>query len=368
VRYRPYGKTGWKVSRLGFGAMRLPARGGKVNLAESVRLMHRAFDHGVNIVDTLCFYCGGLSETAVGRAVKGRRDKVFIQTKCQTYKPLEKGETWGTRFLATLKAMKIEYLDAYLMHSLTMDVFEKVGEQFVEAMQPFLRDGRLRFLGFSSHDTPENIAKFVKTGVFQVMLVQYNLIESDKARVLGMAHRRGIATAVMGPVGGGRLVGPPDFVDAKLARRGFATPEIALRYVFSNPNIDVAFSGMNTPEMVDQNARVASLRNPLSSEAGKRLAAKFRRKARRAKLFCSGCRYCMPCPAGVNIPRNLALLSNARLYKAVEWARNEYKSMKPEMRASNCKACGKCLKKCPQKIPIIDRLKEVVEELEACAS
>ena len=364
MRYRSYGKTGWRVSRLGFGAMRLPTRSGKVNLAESVRLMHQAFELGVNIVDTLCFYCGGLSEKAVGMAVKGRREKVFIQTKCQAYKPLEKGETWGNRFLATLKAMKTDYLDAYLMHSMTWDVFEKVGEQFLEAMTPFLRDGRLRFLGFSSHDTPENIAKFIKTGAFQVMLVQYNLIESDKARVLRMAHRRGIATCVMGPVAGGRLVGPPDQVDAKLAARGCATPEISLRYVFSNPNADVAFSGMNTPEMVAQNARLAALRNPLSPEAGKRLAARFRRKARRAKLFCSGCRYCMPCPAGVNIPRNFKLLGTARLYQAHEWARGVYNWMKPEQRASNCKACGKCLKKCPQKIPIIDQLKEVVEELE----
>jgi len=364
MRYRRYGNTGWKASRLGFGAMRLPQRAGKVNMAGSVRLLHRAFELGVNIVDTLCFYCGGLSEAVVGKAVRGRREDIFIQTKCQTYKPLADGETWGDRFLAALKALGTDYLDAYLMHSLSMDVFEKVGRQFLDAMQPFLRDGRLRFVGFSSHDTPANIATFIRTGMFQVMLVQYNLIESDKARALGMAHRRRMATCAMGPVGGGRLVGPPAGLDTNLARRGFASPEIALRYVFANPNVDVAFSGMNTSEMVDQNARVASLARPLSPEAGKRLAANFRRKARKAKLVCSGCGYCMPCPAGVNIPRNFELLSAARLYHARDWARGCYKWLKPEARASNCKACGRCLDKCPQKIPIIEQLREVVRELE----
>jgi len=363
MRYRAYGNTGWKASRLGFGAMRLPTRAGKVNVAKSVRIMHRAFDLGINIIDTLRFYCGGMSEMTVGKAIKGRREKLFIQTKCQGYKPLEDGETWGDRFLATLKELKTEYLDAFLLHSLSMDVFEKVGEQFIDAMQPFLRDGRLRFLGFSTHDTPANIAALIKTGAFQVMLAQYNLIESDKARVFGMAHRRGMATGVMGPVAGGRLVGPPEGIDTQLSRRGFATPEIAMRYVLANDNIDVAFSGMNTFEMVEGNARVASSRKGLSPEARKRLAAAFRRKARKAKLFCSGCGYCMPCPEGVNIPRNFSLLSTAKLYGAAEWAKTVYQWIKPEARASQCKACGKCLKKCPQKIPIIDQLKAVEREL-----
>jgi len=362
MQYRPYGNTGWRASRLGFGAMRLPTRGGKVNLAASLRVMHRAFELGVNMIDTLCIYNGGGSEPTVGKAVKGRRDRFWIQTKCQCYIPLARGETWADRFRAALAALNVDTIDAYLIHSLSRDVYDKTAEQFVEQMQPFIRDGRLRFVGFSSHDTPANIATFIRSGLFQVMLVQYNLIERDKARVIGMAHRRGIATCAMGPVGGGRLAGAPAGLDSKLARSGLTSPEIALRYVFANDDLDVAYSGMGTIEMVEPNARVASQRKGLSADACRRLTETFRRKARKVKLFCTGCGYCMPCPAGVDIPRNLGLLAAARLYEAREWGREHYRWIKPEARASACKQCGRCLKKCPQKIPIIERLEEAARD------
>jgi hypothetical protein len=338
--------------------------GPEVDVRKSVRVMHRAFDLGVNMVDTLCFYHEGMSEPTVGKGVKGRRHKVWIQTKCQAYKELAKGETLADRFLVALKALNVEYVDAYLMHSLGLGTFQKVGERFVDEMQPFLRDGRIRFLGFSSHDSPANIATFIKSGMFQVMLVQYNLIERDKGRVIRLAHRAGMGTSAMGPVGGGRLAGQPEHLDEHFAQEGYGSPEIALNFVFANEGLDVAFSGMNTIEMVDENARIASRRQKLSSQECSRLTATFRRKARKAKLFCTGCRYCMPCPSGVAIPNNLDLLSNAQLYGAWEYARQEYMGLETEKKASNCKKCGKCLKKCPQKIAVIEYLEEVARVFE----
>ena len=364
MQYRPYGNTGWKASRLGFGAMRLPMRAGKVDAPQSARVMHRAFEAGVNMIDSLCIYHDGMSEPTVGKAVKGRRHKVWIQTKCQAYKDLAKGETWADRFLAALKALNVEYIDAYLMHSLAFETFEKVGEQFVDEMQPFLADGRLRFLGFSSHESPANIAKFIQSGMFQVMLAQYNLIERDKGRVIGLAHRAGMATSAMGPVGGGRLAGQAEGLDGRLARAGYGSPEIALGFVFANEDLDVAFSGMNTFDMVEENARIASRRKRFSIEECSRLAAGFRRKAQKAKLFCTACRYCMPCPSGVVIPRNLRLLANARLYGAWEISRKRYLDMKPEERATHCKKCGGCLKKCPQKIQIVEYLEQAAAAFE----
>jgi len=357
---RPYGKTGALVSRLGFGAMRLPVHNPdkSVTFERSTPILRRAVEFGVNIFDSHHNYLDGESETSLGEAlVDVPRESYFIQTKNPDYQEETEGDTYEDRLHLALKKLRTDYIDFYLAHSLSWERFQKTGKRFFEVAEKARRDGFIRHIGFSSHDETPGVIKLIETGRFECMLVQFNYLENRYAEALAAAHETGMGTSVMGPLGGGRFVVPSAF--SASAGNSTQAVESAFRYVFSNENIDVAFSGMTAIEEVEQTADIAANTTPLSREEKSRIDEEIDKRRKLAELYCTGCGYCMPCPSEVNISQIFELRNYAEVYGLGERARRGYARLLENAKgAPNCTACGECEEKCPQKLPIREQLKE----------
>ena len=366
MQYKEYGKTGDWVSALGFGAMRLPMAGDHVDMDLSVSIIRRAFDLGVNYVDSAVGYCNGESQIAIGKAVKGRRDKVFVSTK-NHYKG-ESGDEWQKLLDQSLQRIDVDYIDFYHSHGLSWDEYRRMSAPGgpMERFRKVKEQGLIRHICFSCHDSPENMKKLIDTGEFEGMLVQYNLLDRRNEEAIAYAHEKGMGVAIMGPVGGGRLVAPSDQFQ-NIIGGVKSTPEIALRFVLSNPNVTLALSGMNSIAMVEENTATASREESLTGQEKQKVLEALGEIKRLSELYCTGCGYCMPCPNDVDIPGNFSAMIYYKVFGLEKYARQQYqrlgKKKKPdgtivEAWAAACIECGKCEPKCPQKIKIREQLKE----------
>jgi len=360
LKYRDYGSRGLKVSALGFGAMRLPMKDGHVMMDEAVELLRRGMELGINYIDTAVGYCGGESEIAVGRAVKGRREKVYLSTK-NHYRGTS-GAEWRSYLDSSLKKLDVDYIDFYHFHGITWQVFDealRVPGGPLDEMKKVRAEGLVKYICFSFHDKPENLIKLIDTGEFDGMTVQYNLLDRSNEEGIAYAHSKGLGVAIMGPVGGGRLVGYSEVIRGMIPGGVKTTPEAALRFVLSNPGVSVALSGMTNLKELEENVATASRSDPLGEEERRRISEMLEENRKLADLYCTGCNYCMPCPNGVDIPKNFQLMNYHRLYGLTEYARDQYRKLAEEGKhAGACVECGECEPKCPQKIPVIDQLKE----------
>ncbi|MDR1531440.1 MAG: aldo/keto reductase [Clostridiales bacterium] len=376
MRYKKFGNTGIELSVLGFGAMRLPmldtADGKKiVDEDAAVAILRRAFELGVNYVDTAPYYCEKLSEVAVGKALKGWRDKVYLSTK----NPIEddSGAHWRERLENSLKKLDTDYIDFYHMWGISLETFKTkidVKDGPIEAALKAKEEGLIKHISFSYHDAPQNMAEIIDSGYFESVLMQYNLLDRSNEKNIDYAQSKGLGVVIMGPVGGGRLGAPSPAILELLGGRAKSSAEIALRYVLSNPNVNIALSGMGSIAMVEENAAAATgtgssgPAGSLTEEERGRVRAMMEENKRLAELYCTGCKYCMPCPQGLDIPHIFQLMNYHRVYGLTEYARGEYKqivtgtSWVKSADASKCAACGACEKKCPQKLKIINQLKE----------
>ena len=359
MQYREFGNTGAKLSALGFGAMRLPQEDD-----EAVRVMQRAFELGVNYLDTAYGYTD--SERKCGIALKGWRDKVYLSTK----NPLRDNtiEGWWSRLNESLERLDTDHIDFYqVVHGLTWQEYEDflLSGDGMKAVRKAQEQGLIKYCCFSCHDSTANMIKLIDTGEFNGMTLQYNLLDRANEEVMTHANEKGMGIIVMGPVGGGRLGAPSEQIKKMLPTEVKSSAEVALRFVLSNPNVTSAISGMNTLEQVEENAATASREEPLSTDEKQAIEASLNENKRLAELYCTGCKYCMPCPNGVNIPRNFSLMNMHKLYGLTDHARAIYNGLsnseKPERgkKAEECIECGECEPKCPQKIKIMEQLREV---------
>ncbi|HHW00169.1 MAG TPA: 4Fe-4S dicluster domain-containing protein [Clostridiaceae bacterium] len=373
MQYRDFGNTGIKISTLGFGAMRLPYKviNGKnvYDEDESIKIIHRAFELGVNYIDTAPGYCERKSESIVGKALKGWRDKVYVSTK----NPIEdsSGRNYRKRLESSLKELDVEYIDFYHMWGINWALFEEKINVKNGPMSEAIKakeEGLIKHISFSFHDKPENMIKLIDTGYFETVLCQYNLLDSSNEQAIAYAHDKGLGVVVMGPVGGGRLGAPSEVIRNLLPGKVKSSAEIALRFVIANRNVSCALSGMENIKMVEDNALIASNEDCLSAEELEAVNAAIEEKKRLAELYCTGCNYCMPCPQGINIPHNFLLMNYHKVYGLTDYARNEYSKIgtgenNKEKKAEECVECGLCEKKCPQKIEIRKQLKETAKAL-----
>ncbi len=376
--YQPFGQTGISLSALGFGAMRLPMAGeGHVDDEKAVPLMQKAFALGVNYVDTAPYYCGKDSERAVGLALKGWRDKVYLSTKNPAID--SEGGKWRKNLENSLKKLDTDYIDFYHLWGINLENFRKMEMPGgpVDDARKALQEGLIRHLCFSFHDSAENMLPIIDSGLFTSVLCQYNLLDRGNEEAIAYAKKKGLGVIIMGPVGGGRLGAPSDVVKNLLKTEIKSTAEMALRFVLANPNINIALSGMENEKMLLENVQVASIGGQLSDAEVEQVKAMLDENKRLMDLYCTGCNYCMPCPQKINIPRLFQLMNYHRVYKLTEYAQKEYKrTMVPladrkddwhkqqGLDASVCVECGKCEKKCPQHLQIIHQLQETRKALE----
>ena len=355
--YKRLGRTGLEISRLSFGAMRLPTdEKGQPDPEESVRVIHRAFDLGVNYIDSAVMYCQHQSEAIIGQALKGWRDRVYVSTKNHYYGPDEK--TWWANLENSLKKLDVDYIDAYHTHSINWKKWEegvKGPNRVLSWMTKAYDQGLIRHICCSFHGSAEDLEKIVDTGAFESVTLQYNLLDRSLEPVFPRIVEKDMGIVVMGPVGGGRLGGESEALRGML-EGAHSVPEVALRFVLANPYVTAAISGMNAIAQVEENCAVGARPESLSEAEHEQVLTTLERFKGLADLYCTGCDYCMPCPHGVDISGTFLTLNTERVYGLEKHAQQRYKGLvgKP----TYCVACGACEPKCPQNIPIRVQLRE----------
>lgn len=367
MQYRKFGKLDWKVSALGFGAMRLPTQGtpAEIDEAESTRMLHHAIDQGVNYIDTAYPYHGGQSELFVGRALKvgNYRERVKLATKLPCWK-VEAEKDFDLLLNEQLAKLQTDHVDFYLLHALNKDRWHKMRDLNVLAWaEKAIASGRIRHLGFSFHDDYAAFEEIVDaTDAWTFCQIQYNFMDIENqagTRGLQYAAGKGLAVIVMEPLLGGRLVNPPqpvqDLWDAAPVRRSPAG--WALQWVWNQPEVAVVLSGMSTMAQVEDNLASADASGigTLTADDLARVEAARQLYISLSPIPCTKCQYCMPCPNGVNIPGNFEIFNTGKMYDKLDAARGEYKNwFAKESWASECISCGQCEPLCPQNIPISD--------------
>lgn len=374
MQYRQFGKDKFNVSVLGFGAMRLPILNNDMKQIDqplATAMIRRGIDCGINYVDTAYPYHGGTSEALVGQALKGGyRQKVRLADKMPTW--LVNSRDDMDRLLAEqLARLDDKRIDYYLLHSLNRGVWNKMKELGVlRWAKKQTAKGTIGSLGFSFHGPCSDFIKICDDHDWDFCQIQYNYMDTTtQAGLKGLKHAasRGISVIVMEPLKGGRLAQSPEQVKAILdAGDGGSPVSWALRWVWNDPKIPLLLSGMSTMEQVEENLKLAdqARAGSFSAEELKTIDRVRSLYNRMVDINCTNCKYCLPCPAGVNIPRNFELYNDGYRYGNFGNPSFFYWNwFKPSERAENCVNCGVCEKKCPQEIQIRAELKKVREVL-----
>lgn len=370
MRYRPLGRTGIDVSVLGFGSMRLPGFEVETDTyrdeleAEAIRLAHHCFSTGVNVLDTAYIYAGGNNERLVGKILKNwRGHRIYLSTKSPVWMIEKPGDF--RRFLEEqLARVERDFIDIYYLHGLDQEVWDEVrGRCDLETEIDQARaEGLFHHLAFSSHD--RNLIPLLDTGVFEAVLLQYNLLDRRSEPLIRHAYEKGIGVTVMGPVAGGRLSYPSPVISGYLGEdASVSSAKTALRFVFANEQVSCALSGMSTRAMMDENAALASEDAALSATLLSAIAEIAEKTQALKQLYCTGCNYCRPCPVGVNIPYVFQQVIYDKVYGLRDAAENGLRQIGKEEASgaspSACANCGSCEAKCPQGIRIAERLREI---------
>jgi hypothetical protein len=373
VQYRRFPKIpDVPISILGFGCMRLPILDGnpsRIDEAAATRLLHDAIDRGVNYLDTAYPYHDGASEPFVGRALKGGyRERVQLATKCPTW--LVRGEgDWERLLDEQLRRLDTDTVDFYLLHGLNGDRWETVKRHDgLRALDRARGDGRIRHAGFSFHGSPDNFAEVIAGYDWEFCQIQLNLLDTElQSEVAGrrLAASRRVGVIAMEPLRGGALaVHQPEPIRAIWARggRAWSPAEWAWRWVWHDPEVVTALSGMNAEPQLRENLAVADVAAAGGlGEAELALAEEVRRYfVGRMKVPCTTCGYCQPCPSGVAIPFILSMVNTVGMFDTLEATSAAYKGIMVArgIGADACAECGECEPKCPQSIPIRDALRE----------
>ncbi len=349
-----------KVSALGYGCMRLPTADNQILEDEAIAIIRRAIDEGVNYVDTAYGYHGGKSEVILGKALKdGYREKVYVADKLPVWE-VKCEDDFERLFNIQCERLGVDHIDFYMLHALNGNSLENTVLKFdlFSKMRALKASGRVSYIGFSFHDSNAVFKRIVDTYEgCDFCQIQYNYIDTNnQAGTDGLeyAASKGLGVIIMEPLLGGSLANPPENVRAALPE-GANPVQIALDFLWSRPEIGVVLSGMGNSKQVKDNLRYAD-----ESAVGKlseaELAALVRAKAIRDGNMivpCTGCEYCLPCPAGIVIPKLFQIYNKTAPSLGLD-PKPEYEAL--EVKADACLKCGKCEDACPQHIKIRDMM------------
>ena len=362
-------RYGRDISQLGFGCMRFTRKGSGIDYDKAESEIMLAIEKGINYFDTAYIYPG--SEELLGSVLEENdcRDRVYIATKLPQYM-MRSMKAIDKTFNEELSRLRTTYIDYYLMHMFTAYTewvkLKSLGiETWIEEQKA---EGSIKNIGFSFHGDTESFLEILDAYDWDFCQIQYNYLdETSQAGRKGLeaAYKKGIPVIIMEPLRGGKLINLPGKAldELRSSENGYSAAELGLRWLWNQPGVTCVLSGMNSKEMVEENIRIAS-----DADVGRftpedeALTEKIKGIIKeREKVGCTGCRYCMPCPQGVDIPGNFHFYNLMYMEKKGPARREFLQNM--ALRgdagfASQCVACGKCEKHCPQHIDIIAKLKE----------
>ncbi|WP_296798135.1 aldo/keto reductase [uncultured Methanobrevibacter sp.] len=379
MQYRLIKKTGDEIFPLGFGAMRLPLKNGKIDRQKAKELIYHAIDQGLNFIDTAYLY--GDSETFLGEILQGEyKDKIKLSTKLPTIN-VRKYDDMEEILAEQLKRLQRDSIDYYFIHAVDLKAMNRL---FKKDLAKFLKkaqsEGKIRHVGFSYHGPKEEFPSLIDAYDWDVVMVQYNYFDENiQASVEGIeyAASKDMGIFIMEPLKGGILAGkmPGEAEEIfKKANPNKSNAQWAMEWVLNNRNVTCVLSGMNSFEQLDENLEIAHKTTPLSMSFEDLETVELVKRVMRnsLKINCSTCGYCMPCPQGVNIPECMKIYNEKYLFNHKGFINPSFMDyyqyvggiMGSSGNAGKCNGCGRCLRKCPQKLDIVSELKKVKKEFE----
>ena len=346
MKKRKLARTGWEVSVISFGAIKLP----RLSQKECDILLNRAIDLGINFVDTAD--CYGDSEEKIGKALSRRREEFYLSTKVDE----RDGPGVTKKLERCLRRLKTDWIDLVLFHDVRGSEYEKIFEQDgLHALEKARDQGKLSQIGISIHSSIPMMEKAIHSGVFSVLMIAYNAIDEDRlsADLIPLAHEKGLGLIAMKPLAGGKLGSPAPGWNLK-SFKGESPAQVSLRYILTNPHIACAIPGITNLNELEENIKVGKETRPLTPEEINRFMDWL---GETSKGFCRNCGYCLPCPEKIPIPDLFRIEGYYERYGMKKWAIEQYRQL--PVKAGACTSCEQCLPRCPYGVPIPERLREI---------
>ena len=356
-------QVGCEISRLGYGGMRFPKNGDEVDVEEAVKLLRKAYDMGVNYFDTAVVYHKGESEKIFGKAFEiYDRSSYYLADKMSIWVCKDEQEMKDL-FERQLKTLKTDYIDFYLVHSLNRNHYQKVKEfHCVEFLQEMKRQGKIKHLGFSFHDTYPVFTQILNDYDWDFVQIQLNYLDwqnQGAEQLYRELEKRNLPCMVMEPVRGGYLATLDEqrakpFLEMEPNR---SIASWAIRWVESLPQVTVVLSGMSDMAQLEDNVAMMTNFEPMNEKELEAVSKVVEEIRKVNDIPCTGCRYCMDCPMGVDIPEIFAIYSRLKIFGKDKSFVEDYKEvMENGNGAEHCIGCQQCMNHCPQSIEIPDKL------------
>ena len=323
MEYRTLGKTGLKISRMGFGGIPIQ----KIDEEGTKKLLHAMAEKGINYIDSARGYT--VSERYIGYGLEGIRDKFVLATKSMA----RTKEAMAADIETSLNNFRTDYIDLYQVHNPSMEQLDQViGEGgALEALIEAKAAGKIGHIGLTAHSTAV-FERALELDWVETIMFPYNIVEQQGAELIRKCAEKNIG-----------------FIDMKT---------LALRYVCSNPDVTVVIPGMAEIRELDENMAACSDSTPLTEEELKKMEEV---RAQLGNDFCRRCNYCAPCTVGINIPSVFLFAGYLQRYDLADWAKERYSTLK--VKASACIGCGKCEPRCPYHLPIREKLKVCAKDM-----
>jgi len=331
----------------------------KPELAEQI--VDTAIAEGINYFETTRWYIEGKCQHLTAPGLKGRSRGLIVSGKSGI-----NAETTADSFRKEIdlqmEILGVDYLEFFQVGWLSLEKMEFVTRKngALEALDKARSEGIIGHIGFTGHDKPENFNKIIETGIFDSLTIPYSMLNRSYTATIRRAGELGVGVIAMCPVAGGMLASPSSQLQALIPGGAKTTAAAALQFVLANPDVSCACSGMNTMEMLRENVETVNSFQGADFAQLETILDEFKSLGEK---FCTMCGYCKECPQGVDIPGNFHLYNLANVYGMTDWAKAQYAAMEAGKRADTCIECGECEPKCPNDLPIVEQLAEVVRKL-----